>query len=114
MTVRRTSIFVAVFGLRTIGHARPSGQKVTKGRHAGTRQEREIYSGNRNCQTWKIMGMPERGISRKNEDQGRSWGEEEMRRGSHDSGTGRGYISELKVRLESVMDNLVGGSPLST
>lgn len=41
-------------------------------------------------------------------------GEEEMRRGSHDSGTGQGYILELKEKSKSVMDNLVGGSPLST
>ena len=41
-------------------------------------------------------------------------GEEAKRRGSHDSGTEQGYISELKKILKSVMDNLVGGSPLST
>ena len=41
--------------------------------------------------------------------------EEEKRRGSHDSGTGiRVYVLELKKILKSVMDNLVGGSPLST
>ena len=44
----------------------------------------------------------------------RGGGEEEKRRDSHDSGTRQGYISESKKILKSVMDNLVGGSPLST
>lgn len=75
MTVRRTGVFVAVFGLRTIGHARPSGQKVAKGSHAGTRQEREIYTREieivKHGRSWECQRG---GISRKNEDQGRSWG----------------------------------------